>query len=1359
MKKSKFPLITIVFSILFCSFSFGQDWVWSGHASGTSGVENVTGIDLDENGNVFVTGTFGTGSTLDGTALSTQGAEDIFVAKYSPTGTLSWIRTGGSPDKDLSRTLVVDDYGEVYITGLFKQTATFDSLALNDKGSRNLVSDDNLRDVFIAKYNTNGQMLWVKRVAWGPNNDVPEGLSVDVNNNVLISGTFKESLYFSSDTLTVQKGNLNGYIAKFNSNGNFIWAKHTIHTHANTKFLNISAAVNDQIYLAGFLTDTMWVEDFTVTSRSVGEEDIILMKINEDGDVQWIRKAGSTGPDRGNSVYADPYGSVFITGYFTGTANFDSTGYNLYDSRNIVSKGGFDMFVAKYNNAGTLRWVGVNGSNGNDIGYGLYANDQITLASGYYSNTIYFGNDTLTSTGEEETGFFVFAKGGAPIFGSSAAGDGEDRGAGLVFDEARTQTSIMGYFKSTDLSLPPLAALTNASAGTGEGFIAAYDNPISVAIVNKSDPLCNGESTGYLKAETFFGAGNITYTWSHDPLLTGKNASDLPAGTYKLVVEDETGSKDSIIVDLIDPPAIVNTVEGTSVLDLACPEDNNGSIDITTSGGTGGYSYTWSGTGTGICVSCEDQVNLGPGDYYLAVQDDNACIKRDTITITRPDPITFGGSTVIDVGIKDPPPHDSGAVYLVTNGGTAPYSFSWTGPSGSGFSATTDTITGLIYGGNYDLAVTDDNSCAADTTFVVRSDTAFIAYICLHQNVICKGDENGILEVCMENGTGPYTYDWRNQFDNPAGTTKRVENLPPNTYTCTVTDQGTGKSAETSSVQIKQPINALNTSYSVIDPACFGYSDGSIDFTVTGGWGEYTYNWTPGNIPTEDLVDLPSGTYSCVVTDKEGCQAGTGNIDLTDPPLLVLDSIKITQQVVCFGQQNGEITAYPFGGTPPYKYQWDDANDQTSNPAIELAAREDPYSVVVTDFNRCTVEGSKVMTQPSKVKINSLTLVYPTTVGGSDASVTVHASGGTSPYQYRLAGGGFQPDTIFTGLSARTDTAVVVDNRGCGSSIKIFTIPEPIVFDNITITENLCAGDNAGEICVDASGGLGSLSYQWTGGPATQCYSNLVANSYEVTVTDQNNVSIDSTITLNDPATLTVSITNSGDPACAGGSNGFVVADASGGTGSKSYSWNSGETVDSIFGKTAGKYVVTAMDDNGCLEKDSITLADPPAFNLVDLDPTWDGSSGTISIIVSGGTPDYTYTLTGQTPVTIPETSHMFTDLAGGDYYITVDDANNCGPFQDSVIALSIGDLHFGSELKLYPNPSTGQFTIELENEKGEDLMIEIINLTGQMVYKKLHTYDGQPVFIRTIDLGEQAKGTYLMRINGLPVKSKLMIE
>jgi len=153
-------------------------------------------------------------------------------------------------------------------------------------------------------------------------------------------------------------------------------------------------------------------------------------------------------------------------------------------------------------------------------------------------------------------------------------------------------------------------------------------------------------------------------------------------------------------------------------------------------------------------------------------------------------------------------------------------------------------------------------------------------------------------------------------------------------------------------------------------------------------------------------------------------------------------------------------------------------------------------------------------------------------------------------------------------------------------------------------------------------------------------------------------------------------------------------------------------------------------------------------------DPDW-----TITVYVTAEATPLEYAISGASIVDSISNDMMvkFSDLPAGHYTITVtDNVGNIETYPDFILDV----IEFGyRSLLLYPNPSNGQFTIEMENEKREDLMLEILNISGQLVYQKLHKYDGQARFIRTIDLGEQAKGTYFMRMNGLPVKAKLMID
>ena len=193
--------------------------------------------------------------------------------------------------------------------------------------------------------------------------------------------------------------------------------------------------------------------------------------------------------------------------------------------------------------------------------------------------------------------------------------------------------------------------------------------------------------------------------------------------------------------------------------------------------------------------------------------------------------------------------------------------------------------------------------------------------------------------------------------------------------------------------------------------------------------------------------------------------------------------------------------------------------------------------------------------------------------------------------------------------------------------------------------------------------------------------------------------------------------------------------------------------------KAAGKYTVIVTDENMCVKVDSVDIEQPDEFLLISTDSTWEDPTGTITITVSGGTLPYTYSLTGIKDSISSNTMVTFEGLAGGDYHFTIVDGNNCGPLADSVMALSIGNPLTVSGILLYPNPTTGKFTIEMENSEGDDINIEVINLTGQLVFTQYYNFDSTPRFIRTIDLGNLAKGTYFIRINGKAVRAKLLIE
>jgi hypothetical protein len=288
------------------------------------------------------------------------------------------------------------------------------------------------------------------------------------------------------------------------------------------------------------------------------------------------------------------------------------------------------------------------------------------------------------------------------------------------------------------------------------------------------------------------------------------------------------------------------------------------------------------------------------------------------------------------------------------------------------------------------------------------------------------------------------------------------------------------------------------------------------------------------------------------------------------------------------------------------------------------------------------------------------------------------------------------------------------------------------------------------------------------GGTVTQDLTGITAGPYMVTVTDSGGCITQYRDTVDSPVALSVEV-DVHTPIC-GENLGALFTNVTGGAEPYTYVWDDpgAQTTNIATNLGVGTYMVSVIDANGCMEIGTGILSEPDVLSIVSLVETVDymDQIGTIKVTVAGGAPDYTYKLTGggndtTAEAKVSELEYTFTMLVGGSYNISVID--QCNMQRDTIYLLivvdAIEDLQLGYDLLLYPNPSTGQFTIEMDNPEREDIDMEIINLLGQRIFRQKYESFGEARFIRTIDLGNQARGAYFMRINGLPVRARLMIE
>ena len=323
---------------------------------------------------------------------------------------------------------------------------------------------------------------------------------------------------------------------------------------------------------------------------------------------------------------------------------------------------------------------------------------------------------------------------------------------------------------------------------------------------------------------------------------------------------------------------------------------------------------------------------------------------------------------------------------------------------------------------------------------------------CSSTNAVCFDSYTGSMTVKVAGGVPPYSIvSWSNgasgSFNGTLSAT--ASNLHAGTYTAVVSDVSGKQLSTTCTVSEPPQLVATSTQTNV---SCYGGSNGSVTVTATGGTAPYSGTGT--------FSGLSAGTYSYTVTDSKGCTS-TVSVIITQPELLVAANSQIN--VTCYGLANGSVTVTASGGTGPYS-----GTGTFSNLASGI------YSYTVTDANGCTANTSVTITEPALL-VASATQTNVSCYGGSNGSVTVTATGGTSPY----SGTG-----TFSGLSAGTYSYTVTDANGCTSDVTVeITQPTKLAISGGLSASTGCNPDPCdGYVFVDVTGGSSPYAYAWTVG-------------------------------------------------------------------------------------------------------------------------------------------------------------------------------------------------------------------------------------------------------------------------------------
>ena len=383
------------------------NFVWLEKAGGTGASVSVFASYTSPNGSTYMTGKFsGTVSFGTYTLTATSAYDDMFIACYDNQGTVTWAQSYGGSGYAEGRAIFADNSGIVYITGAFSGSISF--------GSNNLVAQHQFNtDIFVLKLSGSGNILWAKRAGSATQEDKGNGITVDGSGNVFVTGTYKQTADFDTDTL-VSSGEYDMFLVKYDPTGNVSWTKKAGGSGFGRAAGGNALALdqNGNIYVTGIFngTNISFGNGYTLNETQQNNTfygDFFLAKYNaSSGNTLWAKKGGgSSVTDSGNAIDIDSQGNIYVTGSFQ---NGGSPPSASFDGFTLVSAGLGDVFVIRYSPNGDVSWVVKLGAGNEDAGRSIIANaPNKVFVSGYFTGNVTVASTTLSSPANTWQIFFA----------------------------------------------------------------------------------------------------------------------------------------------------------------------------------------------------------------------------------------------------------------------------------------------------------------------------------------------------------------------------------------------------------------------------------------------------------------------------------------------------------------------------------------------------------------------------------------------------------------------------------------------------------------------------------------------------------------------------------------------------------------------------------------------------------------------------------------------------------------------------------------------------------------------------------------------------------------------------------------
>jgi gliding motility-associated-like protein len=781
--------------------------------------------------------------------------------------------------------------------------------------------------------------------------------------------------------------------------------------------------------------------------------------------------------------------------------------------------------------------------------------------------------------------------------------------------------------------------------------------------------------------------GDATFSWSplsgiQDPNSLVTDVCPDSTTVYTLTSEiSDCEAQDSIRVNVTSLDILLTPSP------VSCEDGSTGSITTTVGNGNGPYTFDWTGP-DGYTSNDQNPDDLATGTYCVTVTDSDGCTTEACVDVVEGNLLEVESIDIADNGCEDISCNggSDGEITLTVVGGVGAYTIEWdtnpvqTGPTATGLSA-----------GTYTATITDEVGCTITSTTTLEEPDPLVVDLVGQIDVLCNGDQNGVATLTATGGCTPYFYNWSHDPDlaSPVAT-----NLPSGTFYATVTDNNGCTSADSVEIVVGQPGDPISVTYDNISSyhsgaynvSCADASDGFIDITIDGGTPGYTIQWeeegSGDTYFTEDISNLPCGTYILTVTDDNDC-VFTDEVELTCPPAINLTFTTVPNPCTDPEAGIGEIDITVTGGVPPLDIDWTGPDGFMSTDEDITNLNSGIYTVTVTDDLGCTYEETINLTTNDDIAITANTITDVTCFGDCTGSIDVTITGGTGDYTLEWTGpDGFTADTEdIADLCPGNYLLSVTDEAGC-QEINQFSIEaenDEIEIDFVDIETPSCFGQNDGSVTANVSGGTGDLTLEWLEdtdiffpGSNQPTINNLFEGTYVIEVTDDiSGCVLQDSIFIEAPQVLDLNIEvtefdGEFNISCNGENDGQISVTVTGGEPSYTYDWSGCDDIAPndpnsgiLTGLPAGIYCVDVTDTNGCLATTTITLSEPnpiSATAVIDSVSCNGNCDGVIDATPTGGSGSYTnFNWLGTNEVGL-----LLDSLCAGEYTLEITDSNNC---------------------------------------------------------------------------------------------------